>query len=134
MVIYLLRIKVQMYVAGVESVTTDVGNNKVVVKGIVDPEKLVTDVYKRTRKQASVVKEEEEGEEKKKEEEKKEKEEKVEEKKEGEGEDGGKEGGEDKTTSDIKKNEYWPSKYYYTEYSYTPQFFSDENPNACSLM
>lgn len=127
-------------VKGVESVTTDVANNQVVVKGIVDPEMLVSDVYKRTRKLASIVKESEEEkkkeEDQKKEEEKKEKEgeanEKVEAKKEGEE---GKEGGEDNKTGEMKKSEYWaPKHYYYTDYSYPPQFFSDENPNACSLM
>ncbi|OIT28973.1 PREDICTED: heavy metal-associated isoprenylated plant protein 7-like [Nicotiana attenuata] len=118
-------------IQGVESVTTDLGNNQVVVKGVVDPEKLVSDVYKRTGKQAIVVKEEEKKEEEKKEEEKKEKEEekKGNEQEESKGED-------DKTTTDIKKNEYLhPKDYIYMEYAnYPPQIFSDENPHACSLM
>lgn len=125
-----------MHGAGVETVTTDLGKNQVIVKGTVDPEKLVSDVYKRTRKQASIVKEEEKkAEEEKKEEDKKE-EEKKEEKKEGGGEEKkeGEEGGDDKLKSEIKKSEYWPTSKYYMEYSYPPQFFSDENPNACSLM
>uniref|UniRef100_A0A0V0GS73 Putative ovule protein n=1 Tax=Solanum chacoense TaxID=4108 RepID=A0A0V0GS73_SOLCH len=46
-------------IQGVESVMTDLGNNQVVVKGVIDPEKLANDVYKRTGKQAIVVKEEE---------------------------------------------------------------------------
>ncbi|XP_049392459.1 heavy metal-associated isoprenylated plant protein 7-like isoform X2 [Solanum stenotomum] len=116
-------------IQGVESVTTDLGNNQVVVKGVVDPEKLANDVYKRTGKQAIVVKEEEV----KKEEEKKE-EEKKEEKKESEEEKGKEE--DDKTTIDIKKNEYMHQRdYIFMEYAnYPPQIFSDENPNACSIM
>ncbi|MBA0811690.1 hypothetical protein Gohar_003564, partial [Gossypium harknessii] len=51
-------------IQGVETVETDVGNDKVTVKGTVDPTKLVDYVYKRTGKQASIVK----GEEKKEEE------------------------------------------------------------------
>uniref|UniRef100_A0A1S3XK34 Heavy metal-associated isoprenylated plant protein 3 n=2 Tax=Nicotiana TaxID=4085 RepID=A0A1S3XK34_TOBAC len=115
----------------VESVTTDLGNNQVVVKGVVDPEKLVSDVYKRTGKQAIVVKEEEKKEEEKKEEEKKEKEEekKGNDQEESKGED-------DKTTTEIKKSEYLhPKDYIYMEYAnYPPQIFSDENPHACSVM
>lgn len=108
--------------AGVESVETDVANDKIVVKGIVDPAKLVDDVIKKTKKQASVVKEEE-----KKEEEKKE------EKEGGEKKEGEEANGEEETKSEIKKSEYVPQKYY-MEYAYPPQIFSDENPNACSVM
>ncbi|CAN6546824.1 unnamed protein product [Malus baccata var. baccata] len=116
-------------IQGVESVETDLANNQVVVKGVVDPAKLAEEVYKKTRKQVSVVKEEEKKEEEKKEEEKKEAE------KEGET----KEGEEDKQGEDnkvdIKRSEYWPTKYYSDYSSYpTPQIFSDENPNACSVM
>ena len=110
---------------------TDVANDKVVVKGIVDPTKLVDDVYKKTKKLASIVPEE------KKEEEKKEegkKEEKEGEKKEGEED----KGSEEEKKSDIKRSEYWPPKHYleyYLEYTYPPpQMFSDENPNACFVM
>lgn len=103
---------------------TDVGNDQVIVKGVVDPTKLVDDVYKRTRKQASIVPEE------KKEEEKKE-EKKEEEKKEGSEEEGKAE--DDKKTTDIKKIENYPSKYY-SDFAYPPEIFSDENPNACSVM
>lgn len=112
-------------VAGVESVETDVASDQVVVKGVVDPEKIVEHVYKRTGKQASIVPEEKK-EEKKKEEEKKE--EKEAEKKEGEE---GKE--DDDKKSDIKRIEYWPTKPY-SEFAYPHLFFSDENPNACSVM
>ncbi|PON38134.1 Heavy metal-associated domain containing protein [Parasponia andersonii] len=115
-------------IKGVESVLTDVANDQVIVKGIVDPTKLVDDVYKRTKKQASIVPEEKK--EEKREEEKKE--EKEGEKKGGEED----KGSEDDKKSDVKRSEYWPSKYY-LEYQYAyppPQMFSDENPNACSVM
>ncbi|TKY53916.1 Heavy metal-associated isoprenylated plant protein 26 [Spatholobus suberectus] len=114
-------------IKGVESVETDLANDQVIVKGVIDPAKLVHHVYKMTKKQASIVKDEEKKEEEKKEEEKKE--EKEEENKEGE-EDKGKE--EDNKT-EIKRSEYWPSKNY-IDFSYDPQFFSDENPNGCSVM
>ena len=121
--------------AGVESVETSLGNDQVIVKGVIDPEKLVDYVYKRTKKQASVVKEEEKEE---KEEEKKEEE--KEEKKEGEeskGDDDGEE--EDENKSEIKRSEYLPMRSYvdyldYLDYPYDSQIFSDENPNACSVM
>ncbi|CAK8531268.1 unnamed protein product [Lathyrus sativus] len=119
-------------IKGVESVETDLGNDQAIVKGAIDAAKLVEEVYKRTKKQASIVKEEEE----KKEEEKKE-EEKKEEKKEGEeeekkeSEEENKE--EDDNKTEIKRSEYWPSKDY-IDYAYAPEIFSDENPNACSIM
>ncbi|KAL6546864.1 Heavy metal-associated isoprenylated plant protein 7 [Orobanche minor] len=114
-------------IKGVESVTADVNNDQVTVKGVVDPDKLVNDIHNKTGKQASIVKDEE----KKKEEKKKKvddkKEEKQEENKQVEEED-------DEKTDIIKRFEYLPPKYYYTDYAYAPQFFSDENPNACSVM
>uniref|UniRef100_A0A5B7BHH5 Putative DNA ligase 1-like isoform X1 n=1 Tax=Davidia involucrata TaxID=16924 RepID=A0A5B7BHH5_DAVIN len=119
-------------IQGVESVTTDLANDQVTVKGIVDPTKLVDEVYKKTRKQASIVLKDEEkkGEEKKDEK----KEEKEGEKKDGEEGKGG--AGED-DKSEINKSEYWPpTPKYYMEYyyAYPPQIFSDDNPHACSLM
>lgn len=119
-------------IQGVESVETDLGKDQVVVKGVVDPSKLVEYVYKRTGKQASIVKDEE-----KKEEEKKEEEKKKAEKEEGEGKKEGEEGKgdqEDDTKLDMKRNEYyWTSNSEYYPYP-PPQFFSDENPHACSVM
>lgn len=113
-------------IPGIESVKTDLANEQVTVTGVVEPEKLVKDVYKRTRKQASiVVKEEEKKEETKKEEEKKEEEKKEEVITEVKSE-------EDSNT-DAKKTEYWPPKYY-MEYAHAPQIFSDENPHACLIM
>lgn len=98
-------------------------NHQVIVKGIIDPTNLVEKVYRKTKKQASIVKDEEKKEEEKKEEEKKE------DKGEKEGE--GKE--EDEKKANAKKLEYWPLAYY-TDYAYAPQIFSDENPNACTIM
>ncbi|KAK6932860.1 Heavy metal-associated domain, HMA [Dillenia turbinata] len=106
-------------IQGVEAVETDLANDQVTVKGVVDPAKLVDDVYKKTRKQASIVPEE------KKEEEKKEDK--------GENKEGEEGKAEDETKIEAKRSEYWPPKYY-LEYSNAPQFFSDENPNACSVM
>ncbi|GFP80506.1 copper transport protein atx1 [Phtheirospermum japonicum] len=112
-------------VKGVESVVADVANDQVTVKGVLDPDKLVNDIYKKTGKQASLVKDEEKKEEKKDEEKKEDKKEEKKQEEENKEE-------EDKKI-DVKKNEYLPPKYY-MEYAYAPQMFSDENPNACSLM
>ncbi|KAK9133971.1 hypothetical protein Scep_013499 [Stephania cephalantha] len=123
----LLRKRIRK-IAGVESVETDVVTNQVIVKGVLDPTTLVESVYKKTKRQALIVRNEEKPEEKKEEEEEKKKEEvKEEEKKEGED-------GEDDKKIEAKKSEYWPSMYA-IEYAYPPQIFSDENPNAyCSVM
>lgn len=115
-------------IKGVETVETDVVNDRVIVKGVVDPPKLVAYVKKRTGKQASIVKEEEKKEEEKKEEAKKE------ESKEGEKKDGEEGKDEDGSKMDIKKIEYWPSRPYMEYQMYPTQIFSDENPNACSVM
>ncbi|XP_023738226.1 heavy metal-associated isoprenylated plant protein 7 [Lactuca sativa] len=114
-------------IPGVESVKTELAKEQVVVTGVIEPEKFVNDVYKRTRKQASIVGKAEE----KKEEEKKEEEKKEEEKKEEETEEVKNE--EADTNTETKRSEYWPPKYY-MEYSHAPQMFSDENPHACSVM
>ncbi|KAM7262987.1 hypothetical protein ACFE04_000670 [Oxalis oulophora] len=114
---------------GVESVETDLANSQVVVKGVVDPAKLEEYIKKRTGKQVYIVKEEE----------KKEEEKKPAEGEKKEGEEAAKAGDDTNSTkSDIKKSEYWASSSkYYMEYAfnpYPPQYFSDENPHACSLM
>ncbi|KAI7731483.1 hypothetical protein M8C21_026907 [Ambrosia artemisiifolia] len=111
-------------IRGVESVKTELANEQVVVTGVLEPTKLMNDVIKKTRKQASIVVKEE------KKEEKKEEEKKEEEKKEEEAPEAKKE---DNTNIEAKKMEYWPPKYY-MDYSYAPQMFSDENPNACMVM
>ncbi|KAI3961027.1 hypothetical protein MKX01_014359 [Papaver californicum] len=148
---------------GVKEAVPDLKSSQVTVKGVFDPPKLIEYIYKRTGKHAVIVKtepekkEEEkkegekkegEGEEKKKEGEGGEKKEGGEgEKKEGgEGEEKKKEGGEEakpaegeekteKVEIQLMKNEfyYYPPKYN-MEYVYPPQIFSDENPNACSVM
>ncbi|KAL2341399.1 hypothetical protein Fmac_009339 [Flemingia macrophylla] len=112
-------------IQGVESVETNLGNDHVIVKGVVDPAMLVDYVYKTTKKQAFIVKEEE----KEKKEEKEEVTKGDEENKEDDVED-------DDTTTDIKRSEYWPywPSRYYVDYAYAPQIFSDENPNACTVM
>ncbi|KAG4199902.1 hypothetical protein ERO13_A05G176201v2 [Gossypium hirsutum] len=115
-------------IPGVETVDTDVRNHQVIVKGVVDPANLVDYVYKRTRKQVSIVKDEENKEEAKKEAEKKQDDGEKKEEDQGKGD-----GDDDKKMDDIKRSEYYSSKYY-SEFAYPPQFFSDENPNACSLM
>ncbi|XP_030533380.1 heavy metal-associated isoprenylated plant protein 7-like [Rhodamnia argentea] len=115
-------------IQGVETVETDVANDLVIVKGVIDPPKLVDYLKKRTGKQASIVKDEEKKEEEKKDAEKKE------ESKEGEKKDGEEGKDDDGTKMDIRKSEYWPSKYYMEYSSYPPQIFSDDNPNACSVM
>lgn len=106
---------------------TDLANDQVIVKGVIDPAKLVDNVYKRTKKQASIVKEEEKKVEEKKEEEKKEEKKVEEENKEQEEEE------EEDNKTEIKRSEYWPAKNY-IDYAYDPEIFSDENPNACSVM
>lgn len=109
---------------------TDLSNDRVIVKGIIEPETLVDYVKKRTGKRASIVKDEDE--------EKKEgsggdnKDGDDQEKKEGES-GKGEDDNDGKNKSDIKHSEYRPSKYY-TEHALPAQIFSDENPNACSVM
>ncbi|KAL7161875.1 hypothetical protein ACSBR2_042368 [Camellia fascicularis] len=184
---------------GVESVEPDLKSSQVTVKGVLDPPKLVEYVYKRTGKQALIVKQEAE----KKVEEEKPKEEKkaddsgakdtgkggeasMKEKKDGGGEAAAAvppaavvvaEGdGESANVVELKKNEFYynyphnyqinpyPEPYPYPNtnpypypnanpypypypapmselYAYppqhaypSPQMFSDENPNACSVM
>lgn len=157
---------------GVESAEPDLKNSEVSVKGVYDPAKLVEYVYKRTGKQAVIVKQEPEKKEKveeaakeeKKEEEKKsgedeenkEKKEEVEEEEEAKGGDAKEEKEETTSTEENKKvvpevkiNEYFynPQRYGMEMYAYPahsappayyqaypPQIFSDENPNACTVM
>ncbi|PKU73772.1 Heavy metal-associated isoprenylated plant protein 26 [Dendrobium catenatum] len=103
---------------GVESVETDFVNEQVTVKGFVDPTSLIEDVYRRTKKQASIVPMEE-----KKEEENKPSEEKKEEK------------SEEEKKEETKKLEYLPPKLFLEyAYAYPPEIFSDENPNACCIV
>jgi hypothetical protein len=146
----------------VESAEPDLKNSLVTVKGVIESDKLVEYVYKRTGKQAVIVKQEEEKKEEAKEtkeEEKKTEENEKEKKGSGEGEEkkeascaaegdgkssGGDGGGAEETkVVELKINEYHynynpPSMEFYaynnTGQPYPPQMFSDENPNACSVM
>ncbi|KAI8544007.1 hypothetical protein RHMOL_Rhmol08G0261700 [Rhododendron molle] len=126
----------------------DLKSSQVTVKGAFDPSKLVEYVNKRTGKNVLIVKQEPD----KKEEAEKGKEEKKAEKKGEEAEKGGDkvaaEGGEGSTSSsqvlDMKRSESYPNhtqNYQIDPYlsrfelnDYAPQMFSDENPNACSVM
>ncbi|KAJ8644211.1 hypothetical protein MRB53_005959 [Persea americana] len=109
---------------GVESANPDPKSSLVVVKGIFTPQELVEYVYKKVGKHAEIVKQETEK--KKEEKEKEEREEK---------EGGEEDKDEDDTKVEVRKNEFY---YYYTKYNmdclYPPHIFSDENPNACSVM
>ncbi|KAL8118495.1 hypothetical protein AgCh_016136 [Apium graveolens] len=142
---------------GVETVEPDTKNSQVTVKGIFEPPKLVEYVYKRTGKHAVIVKQDPE---KKDVEEKKDDKggDKAaagngKEKKDGGGEEAKAAAAaeaEDTQVLDMKKNEYYyyhPQNYQvyyptftaepsYASHSYppAPQMFSDENPNACSVM
>ncbi|XP_052174371.1 heavy metal-associated isoprenylated plant protein 7-like [Diospyros lotus] len=157
---------------GVENVAPDLKGSQVTVKGVFEPASLVDYVYKRTGKQAVIVKQEPEPE-KEEEKGKEGKEEKkpddagdgekaaakkgedgAKEKKAGDGEQAAApaaEGGEDAANVvELKKNEFfqnypqnfqvYPSQPRYELHAYPsplpypPQIFSDENPNACSVM
>ncbi|XP_010250648.1 PREDICTED: heavy metal-associated isoprenylated plant protein 3-like [Nelumbo nucifera] len=146
---------------GVQAAEPDLKSSQVTVKGVFDPPKLVEYVYKRTGKHAVIVKQEPEKKEEEKgkegKEEKKEEggEKEKEKEKGGEGEKKEKKEGEEEAKAEaaaaaaaeeqdskveMKKNEfyYYPHGYIprYTvyPYPYPPQIFSDENPNACSVM
>ncbi|KAB1217486.1 Copper transport protein ATX1 [Morella rubra] len=144
---------------GVESAEPDLKSSQVTVKGVFDPEKLVEYVYKRTGKHAAIVKQEQEKKEKDKEDAK---DGKKEEKKgeEGGGDKGNAKGGEEDKKEkkegneakgesagavteeeinkvvELQKNayQYYPQRYAMEMYAYPPQIFSDENPNACTVM
>ncbi|KAF6148420.1 hypothetical protein GIB67_038775 [Kingdonia uniflora] len=145
---------------GVQSADSDLKSSQVTVKGVFDPPKLVEYVYKRTGKHAAIVKtepekkEEEKGKEGKEEKGKEEKKEEKDKGVEGEKKEGAEEAkpAEDAKPAEgeevekvelveLKKNEYqyYPNYNFYPpryvmEPVYAPQIFSDENPNACSIM
>lgn len=123
-----------------------VEGEKVTIKGKdLDPKKVCEEVTKRSGKHAEVVppKKEEKKDGDKKEGEKKDGDKKEGEKKDGEKKDGEKKDGGDKKDgekkdggdkkADAKKEEKQAPKYV-VEYVYAPQYFSDENPNACVIM
>ncbi|KNA08047.1 hypothetical protein SOVF_166210 [Spinacia oleracea] len=154
----LLRKRIRK-IKGVESVETDVGKGEVIVKGVIgDPEVLVKYVHKKTRKQVSIIKEDHVEQDKKQdattttssselENDKKEEKENKD------------DNNNDNTiidenakmmmmmTGEINSSNdyYWPSAridYHHHHHNHDnnnlnyqpPQMFSDENPNACSIM
>ncbi|KAI3686368.1 hypothetical protein L1987_80043 [Smallanthus sonchifolius] len=135
---------------GVENALPDLKNSQVAVKGIFPAVELVDYVYKRTGKHAVIVNQDPGKTEEDKKEEKKADEggDKKEEKK---AENGGEKQEEAAqpddtaaTPSEMKKSEYYyylppnyhlyPSREAAYAYPPAPQMFSDENPNACSIM
>ncbi|KAF5732231.1 putative metal ion binding protein [Tripterygium wilfordii] len=133
---------------GVELAEPDLKSSQVTVKGVFEPQTLVEYVYKRTGKHASIVKtepaENKEGEKGKESKEEKKADEAVKEKKEG-GEGEGKAEAEaaaveETIAEETKVVEMKGNPYYYYPpnpmelHAYPPQMFSDENPNACSVM
>ncbi|ESQ43523.1 hypothetical protein EUTSA_v10016103mg [Eutrema salsugineum] len=142
-----------MRMKGVESVEPDFKASQVSVKGVFTPEKLVEYVYKKIGKHAAVVKQDpppklpEKEKETKDKDEKKKEEEQPKEGKEAKEDGGGgaakpMAGGGDAAAEegiksvDLKKNEYQyqPPRYPVEMFTYPPQIFSDENPNACTIM
>ena len=116
------------------------------VEGTIEPEKLLSYLKKKVHKHAEIIKSEKKEEKKEKEKEKGKPAEKGESKpsEKGEGKPTGK--GEAKTTETTKivelKEEIKAVEVktkegnapYFIHYVYAPQMFSDENPNACSVM
>ncbi|KAL8538217.1 hypothetical protein ACS0TY_000259 [Phlomoides rotata] len=144
---------------GVRTAETELSSGKVTVTGTMDADKLVDYVYRRTKKQAKIVpqsepkespkpeeKKEEKSEEAKPEEEKKEDGEKKDPPPEEEKKDGGdaaeKDGGEAKEEVKSVEEQAVMHKMMYQLYQPVyvferippPQLFSDENPNACTIM
>ncbi|EPS58330.1 hypothetical protein M569_16485, partial [Genlisea aurea] len=145
---------------GVESVEPDLKESKVTVKGVFTPENLVDCVYRRTLKHATIIsvepeKKKDENPKESKEEEEKKPEDPPKEDKPGDDvappEKGGVGGGEtEEPKIDLRKNEFhylfpnnfqiYPQIFVHGEHSYgqfyppPPAMFSDENPNACSVM
>lgn len=125
--------------------------SQVSVKGVFTPEKLVEYVYKRIGKHAAVIKQDPPSKPPEKEKETKDKDEKKKEGEPKEGKGAKEEGGggvvakpaaggaaaeEGTKVVNLKKNEfqYQPPRYPVEMYAYPPQIFSDENPNACTMM
>ncbi|XP_010555562.1 PREDICTED: heavy metal-associated isoprenylated plant protein 3-like [Tarenaya hassleriana] len=149
-----------MRMKGVESAEPDYKASQVSVRGVFSPAKLVEDIYRRTGKHAAVVKQdpppEKDKETKEKEDEKKKTDGKKQEettKQEDQAKDSSDGGGEAKPAAEgggstaeeagkvveTKRNEYYysyhPPRYTMENmHAYPPQIFSDENPNACTLM
>ncbi|XP_074316530.1 heavy metal-associated isoprenylated plant protein 7-like [Silene latifolia] len=147
----------------VEEALPDLKTSQVTVKGTFEPPKLVEYVYKRTGKRATIVNQDPPPEKKEDDKGKDEKEDKGGDggeegkKNEGKGDDNdgdkpgeaGGGGGDEKPADgggdaafeegakmEFRRNEfqYYPPRYAMEMHAYPPQIFSDENPNACSVM
>ncbi|KAK9095352.1 hypothetical protein Scep_026821 [Stephania cephalantha] len=103
---------------GVHSVKTDFKAQTLAAEGTIEPTKLVEYIQKRVHKYAEIVTQ-------KKEQEKKEKVKEVETKKVTE---------EEKKVIEVKTAKAINNAPYIVHHVYAPQLFSDENPNACSIM
>ncbi|KAK9995345.1 hypothetical protein SO802_020031 [Lithocarpus litseifolius] len=142
---------------GVESAEPDLKSSEVTVKGVFDPPKLVEYVYKRTGKHAVIVKQEPEKKDKEESKDGNKEQKKAEEgagggdqetkaedeKKEGKGEEAKPEAKEAAAATTEETNKVielqanafqYQQRYAMEMYAYPPQIFSDENPNACSVM
>ncbi|GMP42422.1 hypothetical protein CsSME_00012178 [Camellia sinensis var. sinensis] len=129
------KIHKQIERLSIHNVKTDMKAQTITIDGIIESEKLVTYMKKRVHKHAEIIPPKKE---EKKEKEKEKEKEKKEEKKE-------KVTVEVKTTETTKIVEFTEEKKveaktaegkvpYFVHYVYAPQMFSDENPNACSIM
>ncbi|XP_057536882.1 heavy metal-associated isoprenylated plant protein 7-like isoform X1 [Amaranthus tricolor] len=134
-------------IKGIESVETNVGKSQVIVKGVItDPEALLKYVHKKTKKQVSIIINDEQKIQESNKNDQAEKKEQKKEKSEDNNEAGMKNVIDHEARlmmmGDMNRHDYyWPSaRYDYMEYhhhnnlNYQPQIFSDENPNACSIM
>ena len=128
--------------AGVYNVKTDMKAQTLAVEGTIDPEKLISYLRKKVHKHAEIIppKQEKKDESKEKEKSSSKTPEKKEEKKEKEKESGKSteivtkvvEAKEELKIVEVKSKE--AATPYFIHYVYAPQLFSDENPNACSVM
>lgn len=111
---------IDCHLAGIHNVKTDIKAQTITVEGVIESEKLITYMRKTVHKYAEIVPSKE------KKEEKKETVVKVIEK-------AGEKVVEFKEVKkvEVKNNGETP---YFIHYVYAPQLFSDENPNACSIM
>ncbi|CAL5418707.1 unnamed protein product [Camellia sinensis] len=99
---------------GVMTVDTDMNNSQVTVKGMFEPNKLVEYINKRAGKHAVIMKQT------------------LSEKKKDDENKGGKKEQKEKDGEKIDLKDYY--QIYPPGLVYAPQLFSDENPNACSVM
>lgn len=112
-------------VAGIHNVKTDMKAQKITIEGVIEAEKLKAYMRKKVHKYGEIV-EEKKKEEKKEETKKMEKIKVVEEK--------SVKLVEFKEVEKIQVKTKEGGDPYFIHYVYAPQLFSDENPNACSIM